>query len=57
MIIIYLYFFILSLLEFGNCITINAVAFTYDIATEIYTLLRDEFNKYSIENDLGIHLD
>jgi len=38
-------------------ITINAIAFSYYENNEIYTPMKDEFNKYSKENNLDIELN
>jgi len=40
-----------------NAITINAIAYTYTEETHIYTPLVNEFNKYSIENNLNITIN
>ncbi|KAG4093471.1 hypothetical protein H8356DRAFT_948826 [Neocallimastix lanati (nom. inval.)] len=40
----------------GKTITFNAIAHSYSEETEIYSLLVDEFNKYSKQNNLNINL-
>ncbi|ORX80129.1 periplasmic binding protein-like II [Anaeromyces robustus] len=51
-------FYIIPLLYImiSKCVTIDAIAFTYDVSGEVYSFIVNEFNKYSKENNLNVTL-